>query len=161
VLEPRKPARHELSKIRKFLAQHPASERALAQRFGRTVERAMLDAEGDAVDRARAGLYFARWNPDRLDAWARVLVALWERRLEIVDLATEEEQLALLESSHAAGVEADAILSALDSRFAGVRDRAERYREQLNADGRAVLRRTLIQHAARYPGAVLRLIEDA
>ncbi len=160
-LEPRKPARHELSKIRRFLAQHPTLERPLAQRFGRTVQRAMLDADGDRVDRARAGLCFARWNPERTPEWAEVLRSLWEQGLEIGDLAGEEEQIALLESSHAAGVESDAILSALDSRFAAVRERAEGYRGQLDARGRDELRRTLLQHAARHPTAALRLIDEA
>jgi len=160
-LEPRKPARHELAKVRKFLAQHPTLERPLAQRFGRIVERAMRDPEGGLGDRARAGIYFARWYPARAAEWTEVLKQLWEQGLEISDLAGEDEQITLLENSHVAGVEADAILSALDSRYSAVRERAIRYREQLDAPGRAVLRRTLLHHATRYPSAVLRLIDDA
>jgi transcription elongation factor GreA len=160
-LEPRKPVRHELAKIRKFLAQHPALERPLAQRFGRIVERAMLDPEGERSDRARAGICFARWYPARAAEWTEVLKQLWDQGLEISDLAGEDEQFTLLESSHVAGVEADAILSALDSRYSAVRERALRYREQLDAPGRAVLRRTMLHHATRYPSAVLRLIDDA
>lgn len=160
-LEPRKPARHELAKVRKFLAQHPSLEKPLAQRFGRTVERAMHDPDGERGDRARAGIYFARWYPARAAEWTEVLKHLWDQGLEISDLAGEEEQITLLESSHVAGVEADAILSALDSRYSAVRDRALRYREQLDAPGRAVLRRTMLHHATRYPSAVLRLIDDA
>jgi len=159
-LEPRKPVRHELSKIRKFLAQHPAMEKPLALRFGRTVSRAMLDPEGDRGDRARAGICFSRWFPARVGEWTEVLKQLWEQGLEISDLAGEDEQLTLLESSHVAGVEADAILSALDSRFSAVRERAERYRKELDLQGRAVLRRTLLHHATRYPSAVLRLVEE-
>src|SRR4029077_6653154 len=75
-------------------------------------------------------------------------------------LSGEDEQIALLEVSHAAGVEADAILSALDSRFAAVRDRAGQYSSHLDDAGRAELRRTLLAHATRYPGASLRIIED-
>ena len=160
-LEPRKPARHELAKVRKFLAQHPTLEKPLAQRFGKTVERAMHDPDGERSDRARAGIYFARWYPARAPEWTEVLKQLWEQGLEISDLAGEDEQITLLESSHVAGVEADAILSALDSRYSAVRDRAARYREQLDAPGRAVLRRTLLHHATRYPSAVLRMIDDA
>ena len=160
-LEPRKPARHELAKVRKFLAQHPALEKSLAQRFGKTVERAMHDPDGERGDRARAGIYFARWYPARVAEWTEVLKQLWDQGLEISDLAGEDEQITLLESSHVAGVEADAILSALDSRYSAVRERAMRYREQLDAQGRAVLRRTMLHHATRYPSAVLRLIDDA
>jgi transcription elongation factor GreA len=160
-LEPRKPPRHELAKIRKFLAQHPSLEKPLAQRFGRTVERAMKDPDGDKDDRARAGLHFARWFPDRAAEWGKVLQSLWEQGLEIGDLAGEDEQLALLEGSHAVGVEAEAILSALDSRFASVRERAEAFQAQLDDAGRAELRRTLLHHATRHPAAALRLIEES
>ncbi|MEO5619173.1 MAG: GreA/GreB family elongation factor [Candidatus Eisenbacteria bacterium] len=159
-LEPRKPVRHELSKIRKYLAQHPTLEKPLAQRFGKTVERAMLDTEGERGDRARAGICFSRWYPARAGEWTEVLKQLWEQGLEVSDLAGEDEQLTLLESSHIAGVEADAILSALDSRYSAVRERAERYRAELDLQGRAVLRRTMLHHATRYPSAVLRLVEE-
>jgi len=159
-LEPRKPPRHELAKIRKFLAQHPALEKSLAQRFGRTVERVMKDREADRDDRARAGLHFVRWFPERAAEWGKVLQSLWEEGLEIGDLGGEEEQLALLEVSHAVGVEAEAILSALDSRFASVRERAEVFQARLDDAGRAAMRRTLLHHATRYPAAALRLIEE-
>ena len=46
-------SRANLATLRKFLSQHPAAETALAQRFGRYVERAMLDDEGER-DRPRA-----------------------------------------------------------------------------------------------------------
>ncbi len=159
-LEPRKPVKTNLDTLRKFLHQHPGSEAALARRFGRFVERYLLDPDGERADRARAGLYFARWAPERAPEWSAVLKELWEQGLAIVDLSAEDEQLALLEVSHAAGVEADAILSALDSRFTTVREAAERLRAQLDEAGRVVLRRTLLFHATRYPGAALRVIED-
>ncbi|HVP14113.1 MAG TPA: GreA/GreB family elongation factor [Terriglobales bacterium] len=159
-LEIRKPARVNLATIRKFLSQHPAAEAALAQRFGRFVERVMTDDRADLVDRARAGLSFARWFPDRADEWVGVLPGLWERGLSITALAGEDEQLALLAASDAPGTESDAILSALDSRFPAVRDEAARLRARLDDAGRADLRRTLLQHGARYPGAALRLLED-
>ena len=159
-LEPRKPVRHELSKIRKYLAQHPTLEKPLAQRFGKTVERAMHDPEGERGDRARAGICFSRWFPARAAEWTDTLKTLWEQGLEVSDLAGEDEQLTLLESSHIAGVEADAILSALDSRYSAVRERAEHYRAALDLQGRAVLRRTMLHHATRYPSAVLRLVEE-
>ena len=159
-IEPRKPVKTNLSTLRKFLHQHPGSEAALARRFGRFLERWLFDAEGERADRARAGLYFARWAPERAAEWSVVLKELWEQGLAIGDLSAEDEQLALLEVSHAAGVEADAILSALDSRFTTVREAAERFRTQLDEAGRAELRRTLLLHAPRYPGAALRVIED-
>jgi transcription elongation factor GreA len=159
-LEPRKPVRSNLATIRKFLSQHPDAEAALAQRFGRFVAKAVLDPEADPVDRARAGLHFARWFPERRAEWTEVLRGLWEQGLSVVDLSGEEEQAALLEVSHASGVESDAILSALDSRFASVRARAMELREHLDDAGRADLRRTLLVHAPRYPGAALRLVED-
>jgi transcription elongation factor GreA len=56
-------------------------------------------------------------------------------------------------------VESDAILSALDSRFSAVREEAQRLLALLDEDGRTDLRRTLLLHAARYPGAALRSIE--
>jgi transcription elongation factor GreA len=155
-----KPPRANLTTLRKFLSQHPAAEPALRQRFGRFIERAMLDEEGERVDRARAGLYFARWFPERAAEWTAVLEQLWEQGLAVTDLSGEVEQLALLAVSHAPGVESDAILSALDSRFSAVREEAERLRALLDDDGRADLRRTLLLHAARYPGAALRSIED-
>jgi transcription elongation factor GreA len=65
----------------------------------------------------------------------------------------------LLEASHAAGVEADAILSALDSRFAAVREAAAKLRDTLDPEGARALRRTLIEHAPRYPAAAARVIE--
>src|SRR5204863_5796513 len=146
--------------LRKFLSQHPHADAALAQRFGKYVQRATLDEEGDHVDRARAGLLFARWFPGRTQEWTEVLKTLWEQGLAISDLSGEDEQLALLEASHSAGVDADAILSALDSRFAAVRVEAEQMREHLDDRGRAEMRRTLLAHATRYPGAALRLIDE-
>ena len=158
-LEPRKPVRTNLATLRKFLHQHPGAEAALARRFGRMIERCVLDPEADRADRARAGLFFARWAPEREAEWSAVLKDLWEQGLTIGDLSAEDEQMALLEASHAAGVEADAILSALNSRFTTVRETAERSRAQLGEGGRAILRRTLLLHATRYPGAALRVIE--
>ena len=155
-----KPARANLATLRKFLSQHPAAEPALTQRFGKFVERTMLDAEGERVDRARAGLYFARWFPERGADWTGVLGTLWEQGLAVTDLSGEAEQLALLAVSHAPGVVSDAILSALDSRFSAVREEAVRLRALLDDDGRTELRRTLLLHAARHPGAALRAIED-
>jgi transcription elongation factor GreA len=160
-LEPRKSVKTNLATLRKFLSQHPQAEAALAQRFGKFVARAMADPEGEAADRARAGLYVARWLPDRAGEWREVLKSLWEHGLSISDLSGEDEQRALLEASHAAGVESDAILSALDSRFSAVRDEAERLRAQLDDRGRADMRRTLLLHAPRYPSAALRRIEEA
>jgi len=157
-LEPRKAVKSNLSTMRKFLDQHPNAEPALAQRFGRYLERALADPEGDPVDRARAGLYVARWTPDRAERWPRILLSLWEQGLRVSDLSGEIEQLALLEASHAAGAEADAILSGLDSRFSSVRDHAARMRDQLDQIGRGQLRRTLLDHAPRYPQAALRQI---
>jgi len=158
--EPRKPVRSNLATIKKFLSQHPQAERALAGRFGRFIERAMLDEEGDRTDRARAGLHYARWYPERAAEWLAVLRELWEQGLSITDLSGEDEQAALLEAAHAPGVEADAILSALDSRFASVREKAQAYRAQLDEKGREALRVTLLEHAPRYPAAALRLIEQ-
>ena len=159
-LEPRKPAKSNLATLRKFLHQHPGADAVLARRFGRMIERYVLDAEGEREDRARAGLHFARWFPQRAAQWTAVLKELWEQGLAIGDLSAEDEQLALLEVSHAAGVEADAILSALDSRFTTVRDAAERFRAQLDEAGRVELRRTMLLHATRYPGAALRVVEE-
>ncbi len=159
-LEPRKPVKSNLTTLRKFLSQHPQAEEAVAQRFGRYIERALLDEEGALGDRARAGLYFSRWFPLRQPEWTAALKDLWERGLSISDLSGEDEQIALLEVSHAVGVESDAILSALDSRFAAVREAAGRFRELLDADGRATLRRVLVDHAPRYPAAALRLLEE-
>ncbi len=159
-LEPRKSVKANLATLRKFLSQHPGLAAPLAQRFGRFVLSAMRDDDAERADRARAGLYVARWFPERAPEWTEVLVRLWEDGLSIGDLSGEDEQLVLLEVSHAAGVEADAILGALDSRFAGVREAAARFREQLDAAGRGQLRRTLLLHATRYPGAALRAIEE-
>ena len=159
-IEPRKAVKSNLTTLRKFLSQHPQAEEALAQRFGRFVERALFDDEGALGDRARAGLYFARWYPLRQPEWTTALKDLWERGLAISDLSGEDEQVALLEVSHAVGVEADAILSALDSRFAAVREAAGRFRELLDDDGRAMMRRVLVDHAPRYPAAALRLLEE-
>jgi transcription elongation factor GreA len=159
-IEPRKAVKSNLATLRKFLSQHPLAEESLAQRFGRFVERALLDDEGALGDRARAGLYFSRWFPLRQPEWTAALKELWERGLSISDLSGEDEQVALLEVSHAVGVEADAILSALDSRFAAVREAAARFRDHLDEAGRAALRRTLVDHAPRYPAAALRLLEE-
>jgi transcription elongation factor GreA len=160
-IETRKPIKTNLGTIRKFLSQHPGAEAALAHRFGRYVTRATLDTEGEHTDRARAGLYFARWNPERAAEWTEVLKSLWEQGLAVSDMPGEDDQIALLDASHAAGVEADAILSGLDSRFASVRERATDLRDHLDDAGRAALRATQLQHAARYPGAALRLIEES
>src|SRR5207249_2306037 len=80
------------------------AEAKLARRFGKYVTRAVLDDECERVDRARAGLYFARWFPERSEEWAEVLRKLWERGLSISDLSGELEQAALLEVSHRVGV---------------------------------------------------------
>jgi transcription elongation factor GreA len=68
--------------------------------------------------------------------------------------------MALLSVSRTAGVEAEAILSALNSRFSAVREEAEKDRELLDDAGRAKLRRAMLDHATEYPAAVLRLIEE-
>ncbi len=159
-LEARKPARTNLATLKKFLAQHPGADSALAQRFGRYLARLMHDSDAELMDRARAGLHVARWYPERLEEWGSVLRELWERGLSVADLSGEDEQMALLRSSHAAGVESDAILSALDSRFASVRAEAGELLERLDDRGRDALRATLIAHAVRYPGAALRRIEE-
>lgn len=159
-IEVRKPVRTNLTAVRKFLAQHPGLEKAVARRFGRYVERAMLDETSDRTDRARAGLWFARWFPDRRDEWVETLRTLWEAGLAVTDLPGEDEQISLLESAHETGVESDAILSALDSRFSRVREAAARFQEQLDDAGRRDLRATMLRHAARYPSASLRRIEE-
>ncbi len=159
-LEVRKPARVNLATLRKFLAQHPDAEPALVPRFGRFVERALFDEKGERDDRVRAGLYFARWYPDRAVDWRAVLSRLWEEGLAVTDLPGEAEQLALLAASHQAEAGTPAILSALDSRFASVREEAERLRGALDDAGRRALRHALLTQAPRYPGAALRLIED-
>ncbi|HXJ69144.1 MAG TPA: GreA/GreB family elongation factor [Verrucomicrobiae bacterium] len=159
-LEVRKPAKTNLGTIRKFLAQHPALEEALKVRFGRFVQRLTLDSEADKADRARAGLYFARWFPEQRPVWLGVVRALWGLEIGISDLSYEDEQLAFLADSRTAGVAVEAILSALDSRFAAVREEAEKDRAALDDTGKAQLRRTLIDHAVHYPAAMLRLIED-
>ena len=161
MLAPNKSVRSNLATLRKFLLQHPQAEPALAQRFGKFVARAVLDEESDRADRARAGMYFARWFPERRSEWVEVLKTLWEQGLATTDLPTEDEQLAVLEGSHASGVESDAILSALDSRFSAVRDAALHYQAQLDESGRADLRRTMLLHATRYPSAALRAIEES
>jgi len=157
---PRKPAKSNLNTLKKFLSQHPTAERALLTRFGRFIERTLFDEEADRVDRARAGLYFARWYPHRAGEWIEVLKQLWEQGLSIVDLTGEDEQGALLDAAHIAGVEADAILSALDSRFASVREKAHAYRDHLDDAGRLAMRLTLLEHAPRYPAAAMRLLEQ-
>jgi len=159
-LEVRKPAKTNLGTIRKFLAQHPTLEEALKVRFGRFVQRLTLDSEADKADRARAGLYFARWFPEQRPVWLGVVRALWGLEIGISDLSYEDEQLAFLADSRTAGVAVEAILSALDSRFAAVREEAEKDRATLDDTGKAQLRRTLIDHAVHYPAAMLRLIED-
>ncbi|TMQ67662.1 MAG: hypothetical protein E6K78_03990 [Candidatus Eisenbacteria bacterium] len=158
-LEPRKPVKSNLAVMRKFLSQHPQAQAALKQRFARYVERAMFDEQVDRVDRARAGLCFAGWFPDRAPEWEAVLKTLWEQGLGVPELASEDEQLGLLEVSHRAGIERDAILSGLDSRFSAVREAAGRYRDRLDPAGLHALRRTLLGHAPRYPQAALRWIE--
>jgi transcription elongation factor GreA len=158
--EVRKPAKYNLGVIKKFLAQHPQAEPGLKQRFGGFIQRTLGDPEGERGDRARAGLYHVRWYPERAEAWRATLRLLWEQGLSISDLPTEDEQLALLAESRLAGVEAEAILSALDSRFAAVRDEAEKDRAALDDHGRTLLRRALLDRAVQYPAAVMRLIED-
>jgi transcription elongation factor GreA len=159
-LAPRKTVKHHLGVIRKFLTQHPGAEQALAHRFGKNIVRAVLDPEGEVVDRARAGLYFARWFPERQGEWTHVLQMLWEHGLSVTDLSGEDEQIALLQVSHRVGVEADAILSGLDSRYSTVRAEADRLRAELAAAGSMSLNETLLKHAPRYPLAALRLIEE-
>jgi len=159
-LEVRKPAKTNLGTIRKFLAQHPTLEEALKGRFGRFVKKLTLDPDADKADRARAGLYFGRWFPEQRPVWLGVVRSLWGLEISVSDLTFEEEQLAFLADSRAAGVAAEAILSALDSRFAAVREAAEKDRATLDDTGKAQLRRTLIDRAVHYPAAMLRLIED-
>lgn len=158
--EVRKPAKYNMGVIKKFLAQHPKLEEALKGRFGRFITKTMADEELDRADRARAGLYFTRWYPENRMDWIQILRTLWQQGLEISDLATEDEQMALLADSRFAGVEAEAILSALDSRFAAVREEAEADRAQLDDAGRVKLRRTMIDRATRYPAAVMRMVEE-
>jgi hypothetical protein len=119
-----------------------------------------MDSEADKADRARAGLCFARWFPEQREVWLGVVRALWGLEIGISDLTFEDEQLAFLADSRAAGVAAEAILSALDSRFAAVREEAEKDRALLDEQGRAQLRRALVDRAVHYPAAVLRLIEE-
>ena len=108
---------------------------------GSYMQRGVNDETAEFGDRARAGLYMERWYPERRAEWHKALYGLWQDGLAISDVPTEEEQLQLLAASGAAGVEAEAILSALDSRFAAVRDAAEKTRAQLDDAGRLQLRR--------------------
>ena len=160
-LEPRKSVKTNLATLRKFLAQHPGSEKRVAMRFGRWVERAMRDENLEPAERARCGLWFARWFPERRHHWMEVLVRLWDQGLSVTDLATEEEQLGLLMIAHEGGAEGDAILSALDSRFSAVREAANRIQEQLDPAGMEQVKRTLLDHAPRYPQAALRHLEES
>ena len=159
-LEVRKPAKTNLGTIRKFLAQHPTLESQLKVRFGRFVQKLTLDPDADKADRARAGLCFARWFPEQRPVWLGVVRALWGLEIGISDLSFEDEQLAFLADSREAGVAAEATLSALDSRFAAVREAAEKDLAALDDAGKARLRRTLVDDAVHYPAAMLRLIED-
>jgi transcription elongation factor GreA len=159
-LQPRKSARTNLMTLRKFLSQHPLAEKALARRFGKFVERTVLDPDAELTDRARAGLYFAKWFEDRSDEWSRVLRELWERGMVVGDLSSEEEQLSLLESAHTVGVESDAVLSGLNSRYSSVRELSEKMRSGMDSVGRADMRMTLLAHGTRYPVAALRLLEE-
>ena len=156
----RTPAKTNLGTIRRFLAQHPTQEEQLKGRFGRFVRKLTLDSEADKSDRARAGLCFARWFPEQRPVWLGVVRALWGLDISIGDLSFEDEQLTFLADSREAGVAADAVLSALDSRFAAVRDAAEKDRATLDETGKARLRRALVDHAVYYPAAMLRLIEE-
>jgi transcription elongation factor GreA len=159
-LEPRKSVKTNLATLRKFLAQHPHSEKRVAMRFGRWIERAMRDDNLEAAERARCGLWFARWHPERRAEWMDVLSQLWDQGLSVTDLATEEEQLGLLEIAHAGGAQGDAILSALDSRFSAVREAANRIQSHLDPAGMEQVKRALMDHAARYPQAAIRHLED-
>lgn len=159
--EVRKPHKTNLATIRKFLAQHAAYESQLKGRFGRFVQKVTMDLESEPSDRARAGLYFVRWFPEQREVWLGVVRSLWASPgFGISSLSYEDEQLVFLEDSRTAGVEADAILSALDSRFSAVREAAEKDRASLDDAGRAALRRTMIDKAVTYPAAVLRMIEE-
>ena len=89
-LEVRKPAKTNLGTIRKFLAQHPGAEPALRARFGRFVQKVTLDLDTDKADRARAGLYFARWFPEQHEVWLGVVRALWGLEIAISDLSYED-----------------------------------------------------------------------
>ena len=159
-LEVRKPAKTNLGTIRKFLAQHPTLEEPLKNRFGSFVRRLTLDHEAEKSDRARAGLYFARWFPEQREVWLGVVRALWGLGISVSDLSFEDEQLAFLADSRAAGVAAEAILSALDSRFSAVREEAEKDRALLDEQGKAQLRRAMVDRAVHFPAAMLRLIEE-
>jgi transcription elongation factor GreA len=159
-LEPRKPVKTNLTMLRRFLAQHPGLDAAAAKRFGSYIARAVRDPDVESTDRARAGLFFARWFPGRHEEWASVLRDLSEQGLSVTDLPGEDEQLALLEASDATGAEADAILSGLDSRFSAVREAAAVLRDRLGDSGRLELQRALLKHAPRYPTAALRRIEE-
>jgi transcription elongation GreA/GreB family factor len=159
-LEVRKPPKTNLGTIRKFLTQHPTLEPELKARFGRFAQRITHDLEGDKSDRARAGLYFARWYPEQREVWLGVVRSLWNLDIGISDLSFEDEQLTFLADSRTAGVAAVAILSALDSRFSAVREAAEMHRATLDDAGRLQLRRALVDRAIKYPAAMLRLIEE-
>ncbi len=159
-LQPRKSARANLMTLRKFLSQHPQAEKALSRRFGKFVERTMYDEDADLTDRARAGLYFAKWFAERREEWSGVLRSLWEHGMSVGDLTSEDEQLALLESAHTVGVESDAVLSGLNSRFSSVRELSVKMQKSMDSAGRADLRYTLLSHATRHPVAALRLLDE-
>ena len=161
VFEVRKPHKTNLATIRKFLAQHAEFELALKARFGRFVQKVTMDLDAEASDRARAGLYFVRWAPEQREVWLGIVRSLWNAHgFGVSSLSYEDEQLMFLEDSRTAGVEADAILSALDSRFSAVREAAEKDRASLDDAGRTALRRTMVDKATTYPAAVLRMIEE-
>ncbi len=122
-LEVRKPAKNNLGHDAQVPRPAPRRSTGRSGAALRALHRAHgARRDGDRTDRARAGLYFSRWYPERRHEWVAALRDLWEQGLAIIDLPTEDEQLALLAESRTAGVEAEAILSALDSRFAAVRE---------------------------------------
>jgi transcription elongation factor GreA len=159
-LPPRKSAKENLAALRKFLGQHPGARAAVAKRFGRYFEGILQSGEGAPADRAGAALHLLSWFPGRAAEFHATLRELWAAGLALSDLSGEDEQLALLEASLAAGAKDAALLSAADSRFASVRGRGEAARAQLGATERAHLERTVLDQAARYPQAALRLLLD-
>ena len=118
---------------------------------GRFVTRAVLDPEGDRVDRARGGLFFARAGfPIAQPNGPSCSSCSGSKACRSPISSGEDEQLALLEASHAAG-EARRDHSRLSIAVLGGAGGRGLVPPAPRRSGPREMRRTLLLHGPRHP----------
>ncbi len=109
--------------VRRLLKQHPEREDAAREKYGPVLVD-WLDREKSPEGRLVAALLLAEWFPEQRERWAQVVARLIVEARALNLLTTAPDQQAALELAVDSDDPDDALVMALGSRFAAVRQTA-------------------------------------